>query len=150
MSDPESQSQPADGELNSPDPADGELEGQQSFDADYVRELREENAARRVELKEAHERREAAVNALFEREIEKHASILRDPEALTAFAKREELMDEETGLPDADKIKAAALDLVAQKPYLDARKPEGDIDQGRKGEPPKVFDLSRMLRDAAG
>jgi hypothetical protein len=121
----------------------------QQFPAEYVRQLREENAERRTAAKAAEERARHAEEALLDLAIAKHASILKDPEVLFLTVKREDLLGD-SGLPDPEKIKAAALDLAQSKPYLDARIPDGDIDQGQKGEQPKTFDFSRMLRDAAG
>jgi hypothetical protein len=120
-----------------------------SFPAEYVRQLRDENAARRVEAKEATEAAESARRAALELAVERHGAFMKEPADLLLYVSRNELVGED-GLPDEAKIKEAVLKLLDERPHLDARKPEGDIDQGRRGEPTPAFDFSRMLRDAAG
>ena len=121
----------------------------ETFPAEYVRELREENASRRIEAKEATERAATLSRVALEHAVERSATSLKTPADLLLYVEPADLVGED-GLPDPEKIADAVRNLLEQRPYLDARKPEGDIDQGRRGEQQKVFDLSRMLRDAAG
>ena len=148
MSDPAPQPEPQ------PQPVVAEVilqEDPATFPADYVKQLRDENASRRVESKEAREIADAAIGFATDLAVKMFASkVLKDPTDLLAYVKAEDLVDER-GLPDPTKVQQAAVDLVEKKPHLDARMPEGDIDQGPRGPlPPKELDFAKMLRDAAG
>lgn len=95
----------------------------EAFSKEYVQELREEakkarEKAKRVDFFETEVRRLAVREAT--------RGILTDPEAL---AWDDSFTDEETGLPDAEKIKSAAEALVQAKPYL--ARPRGDVGQGK-------------------
>lgn len=106
------------------------------FSREYVETLRKENAARRTEV-------EPLRLALREAYLEKgSAGVLHDPVPWDdAFT------DEETGLPDVEKIKAAAEALAQEKPHL--ARVRGDAGQGFRGEQSDSVDLASMLRQGA-
>jgi hypothetical protein len=135
--------------------ADQEPNDDGTFDADYVKRLRDENAARRTAAKEADDRAAAAgeradrlLAALWDaRRAQATADVLADPTDLDGTV---EMLDDD-GVPDPDRIKAAAEALVEAKPHLAARKVVGDVGQGARGKPtPEPFDLSAVIRERAG
>jgi len=127
------------------------------FDSAYVGKLRAENADRRTRARELEEtlaateqRATRQADRLLTIEVERAtAGILADPTDLLTFTARDDLVDED-GEPDAERIQAAAHKLVGAKPHLQPRLPLGDVDQGPRGRPIENFDLSAMLRNAAG
>lgn len=145
---------PADLPDDAPDVGDPGEDGR--YPAEVVARLRQEAADRRQRARTAEEALEVAngrVSALSDRllavEIASATStILADPADLSTFAEAADLTGED-GLPDRDKIVAAANDLVARKPHLASRRPAGDVDQGARGRPAESFDFAARLRAAA-
>lgn len=115
---------------------------EEMFSRDYVESLRTEAAEARVKAKRATDLELAlrdAVKASAARDI------LQDPAALEwsdDFA-------DDSGLPDAEKIREAAEALAAEKPHLS--RVRGDVLQGHRGEESDAgaVDLAGMLRAGA-
>lgn len=125
---------------DSGEPSGGDQGEPKSYDEAYVKTLRDEAAANRVKAKRA----ESAESRLRELAIAQAVSgILTSPDDL---GWSDEYADEE-GWPDADKIKAAAEELVSRKPYLG--RPSGDIGQGRHSEPDDGVSLVGLLQAGA-
>lgn len=105
-----------------------------TFPRSYVEELRVESAAHRVRAKEleaAHEGLQSALQALA---VEHYArGVLTD---VAALQWSDELAGDD-GLPDGDKIRAAAEQLVAERPSLG--RPGGQVLQGAHGEQAQGF-----------
>jgi len=120
----------------------GDEEGAEpkTYDEAYVKNLRDEAAAARVKAK----RTDEAETRLRELSIAQAVQgILTDP---TDLGWSEEYADA-NGWPDADKIRAAAEELVDRKPHLG--RPSGDVGQGRHTEEPDAVSLSGLLRAGA-
>lgn len=97
-----------------------------SFPRDYVTKLREEAAESRTAAKAASERGDELFELLLYRTAEQAtAGILHDPSDLP---REGDYLDDETGFPSADKIRAAAEALAEAKPWL--ARPRGDVSQG--------------------
>ena len=120
-----------------PDAPEGEPD---TFPRSYVEELRAESAANRVKAGKTDE----AMAALYDaaRQLAT-AGILHDPKDLP----NGDYTDEETGLPSADKMRTAAIELAEAKPYL--ARVRGPIEQGPRGEVQQSETLAGMLRAAA-
>lgn len=112
-------------------PVDGPEEEPATFDAEYVKKLRSEAAARRREAKEGQERIAAMQAELVElREsafrralVDANAGQVRrlaDPEDLLVFGDRAALVDDD-GKPDPAKLAASIETLIAAKPHLAIR-----------------------------
>ena len=111
-----------------------------TYDETYVKTLRDEAAANRVKAKRA----EDAETRLHELAIaDAVRGILTSPDDMgwdPSFA-------DDEGWPSADKIRAAAEELVNRKPHLG--RPSGDVGQGRHSEQDDTVSLSAMLRAGA-
>lgn len=138
-----------------PCPAPGE-DGR--FDADYVTTLRREAAERRVAARTAEERATAASARLEAQSArllalevaEATRGVLADPSDLLAHVEADQLTGED-GEPSAERIRAAATELVARKAHLAPRPaPNGNVDQGAREPAPEPFDFAEVLRRAAG
>jgi hypothetical protein len=112
----------------------------QTFTLEYVKKLREENAASRIKAARA-DTAETRLRALA---IEQAVSeVLMSPDDLSwdaAYADAD-------GYPDHDKILAAAEVLVARKPHL--ARVRGDVGQGQRGDVVPAVSLSGLLRAGA-
>ena len=113
-------------------------EDQETFTREYVHELRDEAAAARVKAKRA----DAAEDRLRAAIITAATTgILTDP---TDLPWTSDLAEDHDGWPDAEKIKAAARELVEAKPHLG--RPTGDVGQGQRGDDHDAVSLSDLLR----
>jgi len=120
-------------EASSPDPA--------TFPAEYVRELREENAKSRTKAKRADD-----LTARLVTSIAAGTGRLADPSDLPVT---DALMDDD-GYPDAEKLTAAVADLLERKPHLASTRPVGDVGQGSRSEVAPMVSLAELLRSGAG
>jgi hypothetical protein len=112
------------------------------FDRKYVEELRRESAEHRMKAKEADEKLTAfrdAYRAALLREAS--AGVLHDPIGW------DDSFEGEDGLPDPEKMRAAAEALAEAKPWLG--RPRGDVGSGYRGEQPDTVDLADLLRAGA-
>lgn len=137
-----------------PEPEPGE-DG--TFPAEVVTRLRREAAERRVAARDAEEATSAAnarLEALGARLLALEVAdatrgVLADPTDLLAHVPAADLVDEE-GNPSAERIKAAAAELVTRKAHLaPPTRPSGDVDQGARAPSAPVFDFADALRRAA-
>lgn len=113
----------------------------ETFPAEYVRELREENAKSRTKAKGA--------DALASRLVTSLAAgtgRLADPSDLPYS---DDLLDDD-GLPDAEKVAAAVDDLLTRKPHLSSTRVVGDVGLGARGEAAPMVSLAELLRSGAG
>lgn len=120
-----------------------------TFDAAYVKKLREEAAERRKAVEAAEEKAakaEARARDLF---ITAHTSkILADPEDLLAFDPEADLYED--GELSEEKVVAAANALKERKPHLAARTFGGDSGAGPRGkEPENKRSFHDILKEAA-
>ena len=132
------------------DPPEPQPDGDGRFDRAYVEQLHAEAAARRVEAKAATERGDAMATRLGALTVTQAAAgILDDPADLTRYVDAAELAGDD-GLPDPEKVKAAAEKLATDKPTLAKRRIAGDAGQGPRGTPtpPPVADFAEILRGA--
>lgn len=112
----------------------------ETFDREYVEQLRRENAAARVKAKHA--------DTLGQRLVASYAALtgrLADP---TDLEYSDELLDEH-GVPDEAKVAAAVDELLERKPHLASRRPSGDVGQGARPAEAGVS-LAGLLRAGAG
>jgi hypothetical protein len=153
--------QTGDGDQTGDQADDVQPDDQGRFPGDYVRELRAENARRRSEAREARERADraderlrATQGRLADLTINTAAAgILAAPDDLLRYVEAGQLVDDD-GNPDPAKVRAAAEQLVKDRPHLAPRKPAvaGDVDQGARpeGPPPIGETFAGMLKRAAG
>lgn len=120
-------------EPSSPDP--------ETFPAEYVRELREENAKSRTKAKRADDLAQRLVTA-YASESRK----LADPSDLPMS---DDLLGED-GTPDRDKVLAAVDELLMRKPHLASTRVAGDVGQGARGHAVETVSLAELLRNGAG
>jgi hypothetical protein len=106
-----------------------------TFPRAYVEQLRAENAARRKEAEQVTPLREALQVAYLRQGCD---GILHDPISWS------DDFNDDDGLPDLDKIKAAAEALAAEKPHL--ARVRGDAGQGFRGDDSDAVDLAELLR----
>lgn len=121
-------------------PGDGGGSEPQTYDAEYVKTLREEAAASRVRAKRTDEA-EAKLHELAIAQATRDLLMAPDDIGWTP-----DLADEH-GWPDHDKIRAAAEELIARKPYL--ARVRGDVGQGQRGDQEQPVSLSAILRAGA-
>ncbi|MBO1755709.1 hypothetical protein [Allobranchiibius sp. CTAmp26] len=126
---------------------EGTQEGQEdaatTFDLPYVQNLRQEAATNRVAAKDATERADALSTRVRELAITVHAGdMLQDS---TDLPWSEDLADE-GGMPDADKIAAAAEAFIKVKPHL--ARARGDVQQGFRDDGLANISLVEALRSA--
>lgn len=113
---------------------------QDSFPREYVEELRTEaknNREKASEATAAMERIQTAYRAVAVSQAV--SDVLADP---TDLAWSDEFLDE-SGLVDAEAVRAAAEELTAAKPHL--ARARGDAMQGYRTEE-KPFDLAELMR----
>lgn len=115
---------------------DQEEDKEQTFDRQYVEKLRKEAGDHRVKAKEQEEVIDGLKRRLFLNEV-KGLGKLADPTDLPYDA---ELVD------DPDKLKEAVDDLLARKPHLGRRVPQGDAGLGVGSEHSTGVDLLGMMR----
>ncbi len=113
----------------------------ETFPAEYVRELREENAKHRTKAKRVDDLTQRLVTAYAE-----GTGRLADP---TDLPVSDDLLDD-YGAPDRDKVLAAVDELLTRKPHLAATRPVGDVGQGVRGDITPMVSLAEMLRLGAG
>lgn len=109
-----------------------------TFTREYVQELRDESAARRVQAREAQEAMEPLQQRLFAALVER-TGLLADPSDLPFDAA---LLEDETAL------QAAVEGLIETKPHLASRRVGGDVGQGRTGTKDD-FSLAGMMAGRA-
>ena len=112
-----------------------EGEPEQTFSADYVKQLRDEAASQRIKAKRIDE-----ANARLLRSMVEVDGRLFDPSDLTLSA---DLLDDD-GLTDKTKVQAAIQSLIDAKPHLAKRTPTTPLPQGARqdvGEPVSLFGL---------
>jgi hypothetical protein len=139
------------GEAIDDDPTGEEIEEGKTFDAGYVRKLRDEAAQHRREKvaleSEVEELRQYRTNRVL---ADATAGILNDPTDLTTFGRLDQCRDE-AGMIDAGRVAEAAKALRKERPYLGPK--HGDGDQGARGKSAgaqsHVAALSDLLRGAA-
>lgn len=107
------------------------------FDLKYVEKLRKEAGDNRVKAKEQEETIDKLQRRLFLNEV-KGLGKLADPTDLPYDA---ELVD------DPDKLKEAVDDLLARKPHLGRRVPNGDAGLGVGSEHSSGVDILGMMRN---
>jgi hypothetical protein len=118
------------------------------FDAEYVKQLRDEAASRRVSEKAATERSDALAKRIGVMTVADAAGpILTDPADLTRYVDAADLNGDD-GLPDPEKVKAAAEKLATEKPGLAKHRVAGDAGQGPRGTPvpASTVDLAELLK----
>lgn len=103
---------------------DEQTDESQTYPADVVRKLREENAKHRNRAKDAEARVEELSRALFAARVAATGK-LADPTDLPFDA---DLLDDDTAL------NAAVDDLIAKRPHYAKRKITGDVGQGKQDE----------------
>lgn len=108
------------------------------FDRAYVEELRAEAKENRLAAARA-DYLNTEVRRLAIREATR--GLLTDPEALPWS---DDYTEDETGLPDHDRLLAAAQALARAKPWLS--RPRGDVGQGQHSDAPAGISLSELLR----
>lgn len=96
----------------------------QTYPADIVRKLREENAKYRTRAHDAEARVDELTRALFTARVQATGK-LADPSDLPFDA---DLLDDDNAL------NAAVDDLIAKRPHYAKRKIVGDVGQGRQDE----------------
>jgi hypothetical protein len=113
-----------------------------TFDADYVKALRQEAAENRTAAKSATERGDHLHELLLGRTIEAAAAdVLRDPNDLDRSDSR---LYDEAGFPSLDGAREVATDLAAAKPWL--AKPAGNISQGAR-EATEPVGFGQLIRE---
>lgn len=132
-------------DLNEPqstnsEPQTGTEEEPDTFPRAYVEQLRQEAAENRKKAEQVSTLREALHAAYLRLGTQ---GILHDPEAL---AWSEDFTGED-GLPDVERIRAAAEALAEAQPWLS--RPRGDVGQGYRGETSDAVSLADLLRVGA-
>jgi hypothetical protein len=133
------------------DPIGEAIEDGKTFDAGYVRKLRDEAAQYRREKvtleSEVEELRQYRLNRVVG---DATAGVLRDPNDLTVYGRLDECFDQD-GKLDPERVAEAAKALRKERPYLGPK--HGDGDQGARGKSvgaqSHVEALSDLLRGAA-
>lgn len=113
------------------------VEEEETFDRPYVEKLRKEAGDNRVKAKDQEETIDKLQRRLFLNEV-KGLGKLADPTDLPYDA---ELVD------DPDKLKEAVDDLLARKPHLGRRVPNGDAGLGVGSEHSSGVDILGMMRN---
>jgi hypothetical protein len=113
----------------------------ETFPAEHVRELREENAKHRTKAKRAD-----ALAARLVTSLAAGTGRLADPSDLPYS---DDLLDDD-GMPDEAKVLAAVDELLIRKPHLAATRPVGDVGQGPRGDAVEMVSLAELLRAGAG
>jgi hypothetical protein len=108
------------------------------FPRRYVEALRTENAELRVKGKSVDTIRDALRAAVLKQAC---TGILQEP------IPWDDQYDDDSGLPDPEKIRAAAEDLAEKKPWLS--RPHGDAGQGFRGGQSDTVNLADLLRSGA-
>lgn len=109
-----------------------------TFPRAYVEQLRKENGERRIAATEATRRADDLAHRLHT-ELVRATGRLADPSDLEFNAEH---------LEDAGKLTAAVDALLARRPHLASRRPQGSIGQGEIGGTADV-DLAGLLRSRA-
>lgn len=133
-------SPPSVGDGGKPGDTPGGEQEPKTYDEAYVKNLRDEAAANRVKAKRAEDAETRLRDLAIAQAVQ---GILTDP---TDLGWADEYADE-NGWPDADKIKAAAEELIGRKPHLG--RPSGDIGQGRHTDRADTMSLTGLLRAGA-
>jgi len=118
-------------------PVEGDSPKEESFSREYVETLRAENKEARLKAQRA-DFLATHVRTLATREACR--GIINDPESLGWRGE----FEGEDGLPDHDKLRAAAEELATAKPWL--ARPRGDVGQGQHSDAPAGLSLSELLR----
>lgn len=126
-------------EVTTPETEAGTVEDDsqaQTYPAEVVRKLRDENAKARTRAKDAETRADELATRLHA-ELVRATGLLADPSDLPFDAEH---------LADADKLAAAIDTLINAKPHLKARKVTGDVGQGNRGDHTAEFSLLDKLK----
>ena len=123
------------------EPTDEPIEDGQTFDANYVRRLREEAAEHRRARREAEAQVETLTAEITEMRVveddravtERLADVLADPDDLWSFVDRTEVTNED-GRVDLDAVEQRARDLTEQKRHLAKPARPVSADQGIRGQ----------------
>ncbi|MEX0983671.1 MAG: hypothetical protein WD096_01330 [Actinomycetota bacterium] len=102
-------------------------EPEETFDRAYVERLRRESAEYRTRARRAEELESRLSDAVVR---EGAAGVLEDPDDLLRHREADDLLDDD-GFPDVEKVRSAARELVATKPHLTTRRPEGESIKAR-------------------
>lgn len=108
----------------------------QTFDRDYVEQLRSKSAGYRLRAKEAESDRANLQRQLFQERLQR-LDLVVDVDAVPYDA---ELLDDEAALV------AHVESLLADKPYLRKRQLGGDIGQHSAGDNPQGVSLLSMMK----
>lgn len=108
----------------------------QTYPAEVVRKLRDENAKARTRVRDA-EARADELAARLHVELARADGRLADPTDLAFDAGH---------LDDAATLAAAIDALIDAKPHLQARKPSGSVGQGERGNQAEPFSLLGKLK----
>jgi hypothetical protein len=149
--DDDTDQQPGDDTVTSPDAADPAVvpppadeapvdpasddSDPETFPRAYVQQLRKESAGYRERAQQADQLAER-----LHTELARATGRLADPT---------DLPFDQAHLDDPDALAAAVDDLLDRKPHLKARRPVGDVGQGDRGRASEPVNLAAMLRDRA-
>lgn len=132
---PETTEQPAETTPEAPSEATSEPD---TYSADYVRELRAENAERRLKAKRVDDPNTRLARAYAQQD----GRLIESSE----LAYGEHLLDDD-GLVDPAKVTAAIDELLQAKPYLASQRPLQPIAQGVREDVPEQPGLFSLLRE---
>lgn len=116
-------------------------EQRQTFDREYVEQLRRENATQRVKGKRA--------DSLAARLVTSYADATGRLADASDLPYSDDLLDDD-GLVDRAKVEAAVAELLERKPHLASRRPSGDVGQGARPAEAEQVSLAGLLRAGAG
>jgi hypothetical protein len=129
---PDETTEPTDQDTTTPPELEGSEKDPETFTRDYVEKLRRESAGYRDRAKD----RDDLAKRLFTAQVTATGR-LADP---TDLPFSEELLDPE-------KLAEAIDDLLARKPHLASRKPNGNVGQGEgTGSGAATVNLAELLR----
>ena len=123
------------------------VNGDTGISREYVEKLRRENAEHRTRAKRTDDLADRLLTATVASTL---SGKLADPSDLLAHLDDAAALLDDEGVPDPEKITAAADTLLAAKPHLASRNTTGDIDQGAQGSGPEAVSLTGLIRGLAG
>jgi hypothetical protein len=118
---------------------DDHIDDSQTFDAKYVRGLRDEAAKYRHAARDSVEQANARIFALA---LQSDGRLI-DPEALAI----DEAVLGEDGLVDPVKVSDAIAQLIEAKPFLAAHRPRALLPQGVQEVLPEPKSLTALIRE---
>lgn len=133
-------------EVQAPESSNGAEISDETEEDKTVKSLRDEAASYRIKLKEANQVKDGAIEKLRALTLASAgAGVLADPLYSLEW---DDVWNGDDGLPDPEKVKAAAEQLAEARPFL-ARGPRGDIAQGVHNDSATgIASLSELLRMA--